>query len=94
MTMAYLVGGVRTPIGRYAGALSAVRTDDLAAHPIRALLARYPQVPADAVDEVVLGCANQALTAAVELSLRGAGRALATMCIGVGQGISVLLEPP
>jgi 3-oxoadipyl-CoA thiolase len=51
---------VRTPVGRYAGALSAVRTDDLAAHPIRALLARYPQVPADAVDEVVLGCANQA----------------------------------
>src|SRR5262249_43210242 len=60
MTMAYLVGGVRTPIGRYAGALSAVRPDDLAACPIRALLARYPQVPADAVDEVVLGCANQA----------------------------------
>jgi len=60
MTMAYLVGGVRTPIGRYAGALSGVRTDDLAAHPIRALLARYPQVPAEAVDEVVLGCANQA----------------------------------
>jgi 3-oxoadipyl-CoA thiolase len=60
MAVAYLVGGVRTPIGRYGGALSAVRADDLAAHPVRALLERYPAVPAGAVDEVVLGCANQA----------------------------------
>src|SRR5436190_15090772 len=60
MAEAYLVGGVRTPIGRYGGALAGVRTDDLAAHPIRALLARYDSVPADAVEEVVLGCANQA----------------------------------
>ena len=60
MAVAYLVGGVRTPIGRYGGALSAVRADDLAAHPVRALLERYAEVPAAAVDEVVLGCANQA----------------------------------
>jgi 3-oxoadipyl-CoA thiolase len=60
MTMAYLVGGVRSPIGRYAGTLSAVRTDDLAAHPVRALLERYPDLPPGAIDEVVLGCANQA----------------------------------
>jgi acetyl-CoA acyltransferase len=51
---------VRTPIGRYGGALSAVRTDDLAALTLRALLERNPSLGPEAVDEVVLGCANQA----------------------------------
>jgi len=60
MTEAYLVDGVRTPIGRYAGVLASVRPDDLAAHVLRELLARHPQVEPGAVDEVVLGCANQA----------------------------------
>ncbi|SDT67374.1 3-oxoadipyl-CoA thiolase [Jiangella sp. DSM 45060] len=60
MSEAFLVDGVRTPIGRYGGALASVRPDDLAAHVLRELLARHPGVPADAVDEVVLGCANQA----------------------------------
>ncbi len=60
MSDAYIVDGIRSPIGRYAGALSSVRTDDLAAHSIRALVARHPGLPLDAVDEVVLGCANQA----------------------------------
>ncbi|WP_053206462.1 3-oxoadipyl-CoA thiolase [Jiangella muralis] len=60
MSEAFLVDGVRTPIGRYGGALASVRPDDLAAHVLRELLARHPAVPADAVDEVVLGCANQA----------------------------------
>ena len=55
----YLCDGVRTPIGRYGGALAGVRTDDLAAIPIRALLARHPSLK-DAVEEVALGCANQA----------------------------------
>ncbi len=50
---------VRTPIGRYGGALSRVRTDDLAAIPIRALVERHPSIR-EAVDEVYLGCANQA----------------------------------
>ena len=57
---AYLVGGVRTPFGRYGGALANVRTDDLAAHSVRELVARYPSVDWGAVDEVILGCANQA----------------------------------
>jgi 3-oxoadipyl-CoA thiolase len=57
---AYLVAGVRTPIGRYAGALAAVRPDDLAAHVLRELTARLPTVDWGAVDDVVLGCANQA----------------------------------
>lgn len=57
---AYLVGGVRTPFGRYAGALASVRPDDLAAHVIRGVLDAHPSVPAEAVSEVVLGCANQA----------------------------------
>jgi 3-oxoadipyl-CoA thiolase len=57
---AYLVDGVRTPIGRYAGALSAVRPDDLAAHVLRVLRARLPSVDWSAVDDVILGCVNQA----------------------------------
>src|SRR5664280_1003011 len=57
---AYLVTGVRTPIGRYGGALATVRPDDLAAHAIRALTERLPTVDWAAIDDVVLGCANQA----------------------------------
>jgi len=57
---AFICDAIRTPIGRYAGALSSVRTDDLAALPIRALVQRNPQVDWKAVDDVVYGCANQA----------------------------------
>ncbi|GAA0798172.1 3-oxoadipyl-CoA thiolase [Spirilliplanes yamanashiensis] len=60
MAEAYLVAGVRTPVGRYGGALAAVRPDDLAAHTIRELLAGLPAVDPAEVDDVVLGCANQA----------------------------------
>jgi 3-oxoadipyl-CoA thiolase len=60
MTEAFLVDGVRTPIGRYGGALAGVRPDDLAAHVLRALTERLPSVDWAAVDDVVLGCANQA----------------------------------
>src|SRR2546430_2997382 len=56
----FLCDGVRTPIGRYGGALAKVRTDDLAAVPLKALLKRNPQVDWAALDEVVFGCANQA----------------------------------
>ena len=52
--------GLRTPIGRYGGALASVRTDDLAAWPIRELLARLPDLDPSSIDEVMLGCANQA----------------------------------
>ena len=60
MTEAYICDFTRTPIGRYAGALRDVRTDDLAAHPIKALMARNPQVDWQALDDCILGCANQA----------------------------------
>jgi 3-oxoadipyl-CoA thiolase len=60
MRNAYLCDAVRTPIGRYGGALSAVRTDDLAAIPIRALVSRQAKVDWGALDDVVYGCANQA----------------------------------
>lgn len=60
MPEAYLVAGVRTPIGRYGGALAPVRPDDLAAHVLRALADRLPGVDWGALDDVVLGCANQA----------------------------------
>jgi len=55
----YLCDGVRTPFGRYRGGLSAIRTDDLAALPLRRLVERHPGIEA-AVDDVILGCANQA----------------------------------
>jgi 3-oxoadipyl-CoA thiolase len=60
MRDAFICDTARTPIGRYGGALSKVRTDDLAAVPIRALTKRNPKVDWAALDEVVLGCANQA----------------------------------
>jgi 3-oxoadipyl-CoA thiolase len=56
----FLCDAVRTPIGRYGGVLASVRTDDLAALPIRALIIRNPSVDWPALDEVLLGCANQA----------------------------------
>jgi 3-oxoadipyl-CoA thiolase len=60
MRDAFICDAIRTPIGRYGGALSAVRTDDLAAIPLRALLSRNPALTPVAIDDVVLGCANQA----------------------------------
>ncbi len=60
MADAFLVSGIRTPIGRYGGALAAVRPDDMAAHVIAALMERHPTVPGDAIDDVIMGCANQA----------------------------------
>jgi 3-oxoadipyl-CoA thiolase len=56
----FLCTALRTPFGRYGGALSSIRTDDLAALPIRALIERHAQLDWAAVDEVILGCANQA----------------------------------
>ena len=60
MPEAFICDAVRTPFGRYGGALAAVRPDDLAAVPIRALLDRNPGLDPGAIEEVVLGCANQA----------------------------------
>ncbi len=60
MTDVFICDAIRTPFGRYGGALSTVRTDDLAAIPIRALMERNPGVDWGAVDDVIFGCANQA----------------------------------
>ncbi len=60
MPHAFICDAIRTPIGRYGGALANMRTDDLAATPIRALMARNAAVDWSALDEVLLGCANQA----------------------------------
>ena len=60
MRDAYICDAVRTPIGRYGGSLSKVRTDDLATVPLKALMARNPKVDWDKLDEVFLGCVNQA----------------------------------
>lgn len=60
MSEAYICGGIRTPFGRLNGSLSAIRADDLAAIPLRELLRRYPQLDPQAIDDVLLGCANQA----------------------------------
>ena len=60
MTDAFICDAVRTPIGRYGGALAGLRTDDLAALPLAALLKRNPSLEPGAIEEVLLGCANQA----------------------------------
>ncbi|MEJ7668664.1 MAG: 3-oxoadipyl-CoA thiolase [Casimicrobiaceae bacterium] len=60
MRPVYICDAVRTPIGRYGGALAGIRTDDLAAVPLRALLERNPGLDAARIDEVLYGCANQA----------------------------------
>ncbi len=60
MTEVFICDYIRTPIGRFGGALSLVRTDDLASLPIKALMARHASLDWQAVDEVILGCANQA----------------------------------
>ncbi|GAB4176776.1 MAG: 3-oxoadipyl-CoA thiolase [Rhodocyclaceae bacterium] len=60
MSEAFICDAIRTPIGRYGGALAAVRADDLAAIPLRALIARQPEVDWAALDDVAFGCANQA----------------------------------
>ena len=60
MAEAFICDGVRTPIGRYGGSLSSIRTDDLGALPIKALMQRHPDLDWWAVDDIVYGCANQA----------------------------------
>jgi len=60
MTEAFICDAIRTPIGRYGGAFKDLRTDDLGAEPLRALLARHPGLDWQAVQEVIYGCANQA----------------------------------
>ncbi|MCI5082812.1 MAG: 3-oxoadipyl-CoA thiolase [Saprospiraceae bacterium] len=57
---AFLVDGIRTAIGKFGGTLSTIRTDDLGAHVIRALVEKHPNIPKDAYEDVIFGCANQA----------------------------------
>jgi 3-oxoadipyl-CoA thiolase len=60
MAEAFICDAIRSPIGKFGGALAGVRADDLAAHPLRALMERNPAVDWDSVDDVIFGCANQA----------------------------------
>ncbi|MBF5067292.1 3-oxoadipyl-CoA thiolase, partial [Salmonella enterica subsp. enterica serovar Istanbul] len=60
MAEAFICDGVRTAIGRYAGGLAKVRTDDLAAVPLKALMKRHPGLDWSSLDEIYFGCANQA----------------------------------
>ncbi|MEO0585704.1 MAG: 3-oxoadipyl-CoA thiolase, partial [Bacteroidota bacterium] len=60
MKEAFIIDAVRTPFGKFRGTLSPIRTDDLAALPIKELLHRQTQLAPDAIDDVILGCANQA----------------------------------
>ncbi len=57
---AYIIDGVRTPFGNFTGTLSPIRTDDLGAIPIKALVEKHPEIPQDAYDDLIYGCANQA----------------------------------
>jgi acetyl-CoA acyltransferase len=60
MTEAFICAYIRTPIGRFGGSLASVRADDLGAVPLKALMAQYPTVDFEAIDDVIYGCANQA----------------------------------
>ena len=60
MTEAYIVDYVRTPIGRFGGVLANVRADDLAAEPLKALIARHAGLDLSAIEDVIYGCVNQA----------------------------------
>ncbi len=60
MEEAFIVDGIRSPVGKFRGALSTLRADDLAAHVLKALLGRHPGLPAESLDDVIMGCANQA----------------------------------
>jgi len=60
MNEVYICDAIRTPVGRYAGALSSVRTDDLAAIPLKALMDKNPDMDWKAIDDIYMGCANQA----------------------------------
>lgn len=60
MKTVYIVDAMRTPIGKYAGTLSSVRPDDLAAHIIKAIIARNPQIDVNEIEDVIFGAANQA----------------------------------
>ncbi len=60
MEQAYIIDGIRTPIGNFKGALAGVRADDLAALVIQKLIERNPSVPTNKIEEVIFGCANQA----------------------------------
>ena len=60
MSEAYICDAIRTPVGRYGGGLSSIRTDDLAAIPIRGLMERNSKVEWGKLDDIVYGCANQA----------------------------------
>jgi acetyl-CoA acetyltransferase len=82
----FLVDGVRTPQGRYGGMLASARPDDLAL--VVAEVASRSGVHGEAIDEVILGAADQA----GEDNREGGRRGLATLCVGVGQGVAVLIE--
>ncbi|HCX24480.1 MAG TPA: 3-oxoadipyl-CoA thiolase, partial [Cytophagales bacterium] len=58
MKEAYIVDGIRTPVGSFTGTLSPVRADDLGALVIKELVKRNPEVPAEAINDVIMGCAN------------------------------------
>lgn len=61
MESTYIIDGIRTPIGNFGGALSVIRTDDLAAMVIKELMVRNKSIPAEVIDDVIFGCANQAV---------------------------------
>ena len=60
MKDAFIIDGIRTPIGNFTGALKSIRTDDLGALVIKEVVKRNPTIPLDAYDDVIMGCANQA----------------------------------
>jgi len=96
MPDAWILDALRTPIGRARGALSAVRPDDLAAGAIARLVERTAVAPDEIDDVYPLGCSGARIVATLawELHRRGGRYGLATMCVGVGQGVALVIENP
>ncbi len=95
MKTAYIIDAVRTPIGKYGGALSKTRPDDLAALVIKSIIERNPEIPLDKIEDVILGCTGARIitTLVHEMSRRENVRyGLAILCISVGQGVAMIFE--
>ena len=94
MNDAFICDAIRTPFGRYGGALSGVRADDLAAIPIRTLIERNPGMDPAAIEDIIYGCANQAGEDNRNVArMAGAARRLADRCSRHDAQSPVRLQP-
>jgi acetyl-CoA acetyltransferase len=92
MTDAFVLGGLRTPVGKYGGSLSHLRTDDLLGRTMVAACEKTG-VPLERIEDISAGCVN-VITLATELRLRDLRYGVLGVCVGSGQGVAMVLENP